>query len=78
MTDHHELANALSEIGLQLQPFMSKLRDLKAFLGADLSPTHVGKASEMIQESQTDAQALKAKIADVQMTLKKFLSETPK
>jgi uncharacterized protein YhaN len=78
MKDHHELADALSEIGLQLQPFMSNLRDLKASLGADLSPTNVGKASEMIRASQTDAQALKDKIADVQTTLKQFLSETPK
>ena len=36
--DHDELAATLSDIGRQLQPFMSNLHDLKSFLGTDLSP----------------------------------------
>jgi len=78
MKDHDELTVALNDIGRQLQPFMSNLRDVKAFLGTDLSPANIGKASEMIKKSQADAQALKDKIAGVQTTLKQFLSEAPK
>jgi DNA repair exonuclease SbcCD ATPase subunit len=77
MKDHDELADTLSDIERQLQPFMSNLHDLKAFLETDLSATNVGKAGDMIQKSQTDAQALKGKIAVVQTTLKQFLAETP-
>ncbi len=78
MKDHDELASSLSDIGNQLQPFMSNLHDLKGFLETDLSPANVGKASEMIQKSHADAQALKDKIAGVQTTLKQFLSEAPR
>ena len=39
---------------------------------------NVSKASDTIQKSQADAQALKDKIAGVQTTLKQFLSEAPK
>jgi len=78
MKDHDELAATLSDIGRQLQPFMNNLNDIKTFLGTDLSPANVSKANEMIQKSQTDAQALKDKIAGVQTTLKQFLSEVPK
>jgi hypothetical protein len=56
---------------------MSNLNDLKSFMETDLSDANVGKASEMIQKSQADAQALKDKIAGVQSTLKQFLSEAP-
>jgi chromosome segregation ATPase len=77
MKDHDELAAALSDIRRQLQPFMRNLHDLKAFLAADLSHANVGKAGEMIQASQDDAQALKDKIVGVQTTLKQFLSEAP-
>ncbi len=76
MKDHDELAATLSDIGSQLQPFMSNLQDLKSFLGADLSPANVAKAGDMIQKSQADAQALKGTIAGVQKTLKQFLGET--
>ena len=78
MKDHDELAATLSDIGRQLQPFMSNLHDLEAFLATDLSPANVRKASEMIQKSQADAQALKDKIAGVQTMLKQFLDEAPK
>jgi|SRR5208337_4659558 len=78
MKDHDELAATLTDIASQLQPFMSNLHDLKAFLGPDLSPANVDRASEMIQKSQADARALKDKIAGVQTTLKLFLSEAPK
>jgi chromosome segregation ATPase len=78
MKDHDELAATLGDIGHQLQPFMSNLHDLTTFLGTNLSPANVSKASEMIQKSQDDAQALKDKIAGVQTTLKQFLSEAPK
>ena len=72
------LAAALDDIETQLQPFMSNLHDLKAFLETDLSPANVDKAGEMIQKSQADAQALKGKIGGVQATLKQFLNEAPK
>lgn len=78
MKDHDELATALTDIAGQLQPFMSNLHDLKAFLGSDLSPANVDRASETIQNSQADARALKDKIAGVQTTLKLFLSEAPR
>ncbi len=78
MKDHDELSVTLSDIGGQLQPFMSNLHDLKAFLETDLSPANVGKASAMIQKSQADAQTLKDKIAGVQTTLRQFLNEAPK
>ena len=78
MKDHDELATALSDIASQLQPFMSDLHDLKAFLGPDLSPANVDRASEMIQKSPADARALKDTIAGVQTTLRQFLSEAPK
>lgn len=78
MKVHDELAANLSDIGLQLQPFMNNLHDLKAFLGTDLSPANVSNASGMIQKSQADAQALKERIAGTQRTLKQFLSEAPK
>jgi chromosome segregation ATPase len=76
MKDHKELSATLSDLGSQLQPFMSNLQDLKSFLGADLSPANVAKASDMIQKSQADAQALKGTISGVQKTLKQFLGET--
>jgi hypothetical protein len=75
--DHDELAVSLSAIGSQLQPFMSNLHDIKAFLGTDLSPANIAKAGEMIQKSQADAQALENKIATVKMTLQQFLNEAP-
>jgi hypothetical protein len=78
MKDHDELTVSLNDIGSQLPPFMSNLHDVKAFLGTDLSAANVAKATEMIQRSQTDAQALKDKIAGVQWTLQRFLSEAPK
>ena len=78
MKGHDELAATLGEIGSQLQPFMSNLHDLKAFMETDLSTENVSKANEMIQKSQADAQAVKNKIASVQTTLKQFLSEAPK
>jgi chromosome segregation ATPase len=76
MKDHDELAATLSDVGSHLQPFMSNLQDLKSFLGTDLSSVNVGKAGDMIQKSQADAQALKTKITGVQTTLKQFLGET--
>jgi chromosome segregation ATPase len=78
MKDHDELTVSLSDIGNQLQPFMSNLHDLERFLGTDLSPANVAKATGMIQKSQADAQALKDKIAGVQTTLQQFLSEAPR
>ncbi len=78
MKDHDELAANLSDIGRELQPFMSNLRDLEAFLGADLSTANVSKAGDMIRKSQEDAQALREKIAPVQTQLKQFVNEAPK
>jgi len=78
MKDHDELTATLGDIGSQLQPFMTNLNDLKSFLGADLSPENIAKASGMIQKSQADAMVLKGKIAGVQTTLKQFLTEAPR
>jgi F0F1-type ATP synthase membrane subunit b/b' len=78
MKDHDDLAVSLSEVGSQLEPFMTSLRDIKAFLGTDLSPTNVAKATDMIQKSQADAQVLKAKLAAVEATLQQFLAEAPR
>ena len=78
MKDHDELVATLGEIGSQLQPFMSDLHDLKAFMETDLSPANVDRARGMIQKSQADARALKDKIAGVQTKLKQFLREAPK
>jgi chromosome segregation ATPase len=78
MKDHDDLAASLNDIGSQLQPFMSNLHDLKAFMEAELSSENIARASAMIQKSQSDALALKGKIAGVQTTLKEFLSEAPK
>jgi len=78
MKDHNDLTATLSDIGLQLQPFMSNLRDLRAFLEADLSSTNIDRAKDMIQKSQSDEQALKDKIVAVQSTLRQFLEETPR
>ena len=70
---HRVLADALSEIGVRLQPFMSHLHDIKSFLGADLSPANVAKAREMIEESRIEADALKERIKNVQAMLEEFL-----
>jgi len=73
---HRQFADGLSEIGLELQPFMSDLRDLKAFLGADLSVENVGKAKERIEGSNKDADALKERIERVRKMLEQFLRGT--
>lgn len=78
MKDHDDLAASLNDVGTQLQPFMSNLNDLKAFMETELSPENIAKANAMIQKSQSDALALKGKIAGVQTTLKQFLNEAPK
>jgi hypothetical protein len=78
MKDHNELSSTLGGIASQLQPFMSNLHDLKAFMETDLSAENVSKAGGMIQKSQADAQVLKGAIAGVQTTLQQFLSEAPK
>jgi hypothetical protein len=78
MKDHHDLAGVLSDLDHELQPFMNNIHDLKTFLETDLSPANISKASDMIQRSHTDAQALRDKISGVQSTLKQFLSEAPK
>ena len=78
MKEYEEVTASLGEIGRQLQPFTSNLRDLEAFLGADLSPVHVLGARDAIQKSQADAQALKQSIAPVQARLKQFMTEAPR
>jgi len=78
MKDHDNLVVSLNDIGSDLQPFMSNLHDLKAFMETDLSHENFAKAGGMIQKSQSDALALKGKIAGAQTTLKEFLSEAPK
>lgn len=70
---HRDLADTLSAIGLELQPFMSHLRDIESFLGADLSPANVGKARDMIEESRVEADVLKERIKRVQTMLEQFL-----
>lgn len=78
MKERDDLGATMDGLESELQPFMSNLRDLKAFMEADPTPEILGKASAMIQKSQSDALALKSKIADVQTTLKQFVNETPK
>ncbi len=78
MKDHDELAATLSDIGRDLQPFMSNLHDVETFLGTDLSPANVSNASERIQKSRADAQTLKERVARAQTQLKQFVSEAPK
>ena len=78
MMKHIDLAQAIGDIGIELQPFMSRLHDLRAFLGADLSERNVRLARERIQACQTDAQVLRSKIGEVQATFKQFLSEMPR
>jgi len=75
MKDHDDLAVTLAGIGSQLQPFMESLRDLEAFLGADLTPANVSQAGEKIRNCREDARALRDRIAGVQGTLRQFLNE---
>jgi len=76
--DHDELTASLRAVGLELQPFMTSLHDVRTFLSTDLSPANVSKASEMIRQSQADAQALENAIAPVQAQLKQLVSEAPR
>jgi hypothetical protein len=76
--DYDSLDTSLGDIGRQLQPFMKDLRDVKAFLGADLTSENVQQASGMIQNSRDGARALRDRIAGVQITLKQFLNESSK
>ena len=75
---YRDLGDSASNIGVRLQPFMSHLRDLNSFLGADLSLGNVEKAREMIYESRMEAKSLRERIADVQETMKRYLKESPK
>ena len=58
--------------------FYEKLARSQGVLGDKSVAKNVDLAGEMIQKSQTDAQALKNKIAGVQTTLKQFLNEAPR
>ena len=78
LKDHEELAASLAKIADDLRPFMSDLQDLKEFIGADLSPENIGKATAMIEKSQADTLELKNKITGVQATLKQFSDEVPR
>jgi len=78
MQKHDDLATTLSDIGHQLPPFMKNLRDIEAFLGADLTPANVSNASGMIQNCRDNARTLGSRIAGVQITLKGFLNEASK
>ncbi|HLI76503.1 MAG TPA: DUF2959 family protein [Acidobacteriaceae bacterium] len=76
LAERDALAASLSDVGSQLQSFMSKLHDLEEFLGADLSAANAAEASEMIWQSQADAQTLKDKIGIVEAKLRHFQSGT--
>jgi hypothetical protein len=78
LTRYIALAETLGEIGLQVESFMSSLRDLRAFLGADLSTANVRLASERIKDSQAEAETLKSRIAEFQRIFGRVLSEMPK
>ena len=78
LADRDTLASSLSDVGSRLRPFMTNLHDLEEFLGADLSAANVAKASEMMWQSQADAQSLKDKIAVAQVTLRRFHADAPK
>lgn len=75
MTKYQALADDVSAIGRDLQPLMSHLRDLDLFLGSDPSRATLKEASAMIDGSRTEIRSLKHEIANVQRTLKAFLSE---
>ena len=74
---HIDLAQTLGDIGLQVQPFMNRLRDLRTFLGADLAAANIRLAGERIREGQAEAQTLKSSIAEAQIRLKRLLNEMP-
>ena len=73
---HRQFADGLSEIEIELQPFMRNLRDLKEFLGADLTVENVDKAKEGIEGSNMNADVLKEKIKRVRKMLEQFLKDT--
>lgn len=77
MLSHIELGRAVGDIGLQLQPFMGGAHDLRAFLGADLTPENVRRAGDRIHACQADVEALKSRIGEVQTTFKRLLNEMP-
>ena len=78
MMKHIDLAQAIGNIGIELRPFMSRLQDLRAFLGADLSERNVRLARERIQTCQADAESLRSNIGEVLATIKRFLNEAPR
>ena len=78
MKSYDEVSLRLSGIEPRLQPFMGNLRDLRTFLGADLTPVHVQSASVAVQKSQADAMSLKQAIAPVQTLLRQFVNDAPK
>ena len=77
MTRHIELAQTIDRIGLELQPLMSSLRDIRAFLGADPSPANIRTAEERIRNCEVTTKALKSRIAEVQRMFDRLLMETP-
>jgi len=77
MTRHIELAQTIDRIGLELQPLMSSLRDIRAFLGADPSPASIRTAEERIRDCEVTAKALRSRIAEVQRMFDRLLMETP-
>jgi len=77
MTRHIELAQTIDRIGLELQPLMSSLRDIRAFLGADPSPASIRTAEERIRDCEVTTKALRSRIAEVQRMFDRLLMETP-
>lgn len=75
--DYESIVAKLIDIDGQLQPFMRNLRDLEAFLGADLRPANVNNAAGKIERSSEAAGDLRNRIADVQTGLRNFLNEPP-
>jgi len=78
MKSYDEVSVRLSDIEHQIQPFMGNLRDLRTFLGADLTPVHVQSASAAVQKSQADAMSLKQAIAPVQTLLRQLVNDAAK
>jgi uncharacterized coiled-coil DUF342 family protein len=77
MNDEYDSILAkLTDIDVQLQPFMTGLRDLEAFLGADLRLANVNNANGKIEQSNEAARDLRDRIGEVQTALRDFLKQT--
>jgi chaperonin cofactor prefoldin len=73
--EHDAFQGDLQEVGRQLQPFMTNLHDIEAFLRADLRPANISNALPMMQKSNEDAREIRDRIAAAQTKLRTFLND---